>query len=241
MSGKKKSLERNALDAFIQANHKLKRCVIVDEERPDFILVKDGRKIGIEHFRADTILNEYTDSDSMKFDGQRKKMYAKHHNELLNDKFDVDESAKDIEASINKSLDAISKFDYNRFIFNMRKVFEQHASNVHKYKKKCDEVWFLIDVGIENNQFVCTLNNGGLTKMNVLPITTDILNIFDKHKEINRIIICSRYFEKYNVVYDSDNKKIKYKIKSFTYKGTLMPNRKQIKLVVENTGKEVEP
>ena len=79
VSDEKKSLERNALDAFLQSNRKLKGYTIDDGERPDFVLTKNGHKIGIEHFRADTILNEYTDSESMKFDGQRKKIYEKHH------------------------------------------------------------------------------------------------------------------------------------------------------------------
>lgn len=104
VSDEKKSLERNALDAFLQSNRKLKGYTIDDGERPDFVLTRNGHKIGIEHFRADTILNEHTDSESMKFDGQRKKMYEKHHAKVLNDKFDADASAKDIETSINKSL-----------------------------------------------------------------------------------------------------------------------------------------
>ena len=38
-----------------------------------------------------------------------------------------------------------------------------------EYKKKCDEVWFLIDIGIENYRFTAEFDNGGSTKMNVLP------------------------------------------------------------------------
>ena len=183
VSNEKKSLERNALDAFLQSNRKLKGYTIDDGERPDFVLTKNGHKIGIEHFRADTILNEHTDSESMKFDGQRKKMYEKHHAKLLNDEFDADASAKDIETSINKSLDAASKFDYKVFINNLKDVFEQHANKVSEYKKKCDEVWFLIDIGIENDHFTAEFDNGGLTKMNVLPVTGDMFNIFDKRME----------------------------------------------------------
>lgn len=58
MADEKKLLERKALDAFLFNNRKLKKYEIDDNERPDFILEKDGYKIGIEHFRADTILNE---------------------------------------------------------------------------------------------------------------------------------------------------------------------------------------
>ena len=156
MADEKKLLERKALDAFLFNNRKLKKYEIDDNERPDFILEKDGYKIGIEHFRADTILNEHTDSESMKFDGKRKKMYEKHHAKLLNDEFDADASAKDIETSINKSLDAASKFAYKAFINNLKDVFEQHAGKVSEYKKKCDEVWFLIDIGIENDHFTAS-------------------------------------------------------------------------------------
>ena len=74
VSDEKKSLEKNALDAFLQSNRKLKGYTIDDGERPDFVLTRNGHKIGIEHFRADTILNEHTDSESMKFDSQRKKI-----------------------------------------------------------------------------------------------------------------------------------------------------------------------
>lgn len=76
MTDEKKSLERNALDAFLQHNRKIeKKYTIDEEERPDFVLTKDDYRIGIEHFRADTILNEHTDSESMKYDGQRKAIF----------------------------------------------------------------------------------------------------------------------------------------------------------------------
>lgn len=240
VSDKKKSLERKALDAFLQSNRKLKGFTIAEGERPDFVLTKDGYKIGIEHFRTDTILNIHTDSESMKFDDQRKKMYEKHHEELLNAEFDADESAKDIETSINKSLDAISKFDYKVFVNNLKDVFEQHAGKVSEYKNKCDEVWFLIDIGIENEHFTVKFDNGGLTKMNVLPVTGDMNNIFDKHKEISRVIVCSRCWGRYKIVYDSGSGKYRYKIQSFTYTEALIPVRRKIKLNVKDTGKKVK-
>lgn len=136
MSNEKKSLERKVLNTFLQNNRKLKRYMVEEGERPDFILINEGYKIGIEHFRADTILNEYTDSESMKLDGQRKKMYEKHHEELLNDVFDADASAKDLETYMNKSIDASLTFDYKTFINNLKDVFEQHANRVPEYKKK---------------------------------------------------------------------------------------------------------
>ena len=240
VADEKKSLERNALDAFIKSNRKLKGYTIDDGERPDFVLTKNGHKIGIEHFRADTILNEHTDSESMKFDGQRKKIYKKYHEKLLNDEFDADASAKDIETSINKSLDAASKFDYTAFINNLKEVFEQHSGKVSEYKKKCDEVWFLIDIGIENDHFTAEFDNGGLTKMNVLPVTGDMFNIFDKHKEISRVIVCSRCLGRYKIVYDSGIGKSSYKIRSFTYTGALIPVSRQIKLEVKDIEKEVK-
>lgn len=240
MADEKKLLERKALDAFLFNNRKLKKYEIDDNERPDFILEKDGYKIGIEHFRADTILNEHTDSESMKFDGQRKKMYEKHHAKLLNDKFDADASVKDIETSINKSLDAVSKFDYKVFINNLKDVFEQHAGKMSEYKKKCDEVWFLIDIGIENDHFTAEFDNGGLTKMNVLPVTGDMFDIFDKYKEISRVIVCSRCLGRHKIVYDSGSGKYSYKIRSFTYIESLIPVSRQIKLDMKDTGKEVE-
>lgn len=240
MSDEKKSLERNALDAFLQSNRKLKGYAVDEGERPDFVLTKNGHKIGVEHFRADTILNEHTDSENMKFDGQRKKMYEKHHAKLFNDEFDADASAKDIEISINQSLNAVSKFDYKTFINNLKGIFQHHASKVPEYKKKCDEVWFLIDIGIENNHFTVKFDNGGETKMNALPITGDMINIFDKYKEISRVIVCSRCLGRYRIVYDSGSGKYSYKIRSFTYTEALIPGSRQIKLDVKDTGKEVE-
>lgn len=236
MSNEKKSLERKALNTFLQNNRKLKRYMVEERERPDFILINEGYKIGIEHFRADTILNEYTDSESMKLDGQRKKMYEKHHEKLLNDEFDADISAKDLEAYMNKSIDASLTFDYKTFINNLKDVFEQHANRVPEYKKKCNEIWFLIDIGIENEHLKAKFNNGGKTNMNILPVTGDMLNIFDKHKEISRVIVCSRCLGIYKIIYDSKGKKYGYKIHSFTY---IDPGKK-IKLVGEDDGKEVK-
>lgn len=240
VSDEKKSLERNALDAFLQSNRKLKEYTIDDGERPDFVLTKNGHKIGIEHFRADTILNKHTDSESMKFDGRRKKIYEKHHAKLLNDEFDADASAKDIETYINKSLDAASKFDYGTFVDNLKDVFNQHADKVSEYKQKCDEVWFLIDIGIENNYFTSVLGNGGLIKMNTLPVTDDMLRIFEKHKEISRVIVCSRCIGRYKIVYDSGAKPYSYHIQSFTYTEALIPVQRQVKLNVEKSRKEVK-
>lgn len=60
----------------------------------------------------------------------------------MNDKFNADEAASDLETSINKSLDAVSKFDYGTFVDNLKDVFNQHADKVSEYKQKCDEVWF---------------------------------------------------------------------------------------------------
>lgn len=240
MSDEKKSLERNALEIFIKSSRKLRRCVIDEGERPDFVLIKDGHKIGVEHFRADTILNEFTDSESMKYDSQRKAMYKKHNKSLLDDKFDAVSAANDVEACINKSFNAVSKFDYNVFVNNLKDVFEQHAGRVSEYKKKCDEVWFLIDIGIENNHFTGVLDNGGLTKTNVLPITGDMIHIFDKYKEIKRVIVCSRCLGRYEIVYDSGGRKYNYKFHSFTYTETLSHVNKQIKLNVKNTDKEAK-
>lgn len=53
----------------------------------------------------------------------------------MNDEFDAISSANDIEISINKSLDAVSKFDYEVFINNLNEVFEQHAGRVSAYKR----------------------------------------------------------------------------------------------------------
>lgn len=113
VSDGKKSLERNALDSFLKDSRNMKGYTIEEGERPDFILTKNGHRIGVEHFRADTILNQHTDSESMKYDGERKAIFKKHNKALLNDEFDAISSANDIEISINKSLDAVSKFDYD--------------------------------------------------------------------------------------------------------------------------------
>jgi hypothetical protein len=113
LADEKKLLERKALDAFLFNNRKLKKYEIDDNERPDFILEKDGYKIGIEHFRADTILNEHTDSESMKYDGQRRAMFKKHNKALQKDEFNADAAANDVEAYINKSLAAASNFKYD--------------------------------------------------------------------------------------------------------------------------------
>ena len=70
--------------------------ILIAEDDEDIVgllrlyLEKDGYKIGIEHFRADTILNEHTDSESMKYDGQRRAMFKKHNKALQKDEFNAD-------------------------------------------------------------------------------------------------------------------------------------------------------
>ena len=106
-----------------------------------------------------------------------------------------------------------------------------------EYKNKCDEVWFLIDIGIENDHFTAEICNGGLTKMNVLPVTGDMFSIFDKHEEVRRVIICSRCLGRYRIVYDSGSRKYSYKIQSFTYTEALIPVSREIKLNVKGARK----
>lgn len=229
----KKSLERCALDAFLDNCRDLKKYNICEDERPDFILSNNGYRIGIEHFRADTILNEHADSNSMKFDGKRKAMFKKHNTALMSDKFDAVSVANDIEATINTSLNAASEFDYGAFVKNLKNVFDAHADKVSDYKKNCNEVWFLIDVGIETEHFSVFLDNGGETKMNILPITKDMINIFNEHRTISRVIVCSRYLGKYKVVYDSCEDKYKYRFRSFTYAEAASLFTRQIRLNVK--------
>ena len=50
VSDEKKSLERNALDAFLQSDRKLKGYTIDDGERPDFVLTKNGIKLELNIF-----------------------------------------------------------------------------------------------------------------------------------------------------------------------------------------------
>ena len=74
----------------------------------------------------------------------------------------------------------------------------------------------------------------------MLPFIGDMFNIFDKHKEISRVIVCSRYLGRYKIVYDSGSEKYSYKIRSFTYTEALIPGSRQIKFYAKDTGKEVE-
>lgn len=233
MSDDKKSLEFCALKALLENCPGLKKYNRCEDERPDFILSNNGYKIGIEHFRADTILNEHADSNSMKFDGKRTAMFKKHNTALMNDKFDAISAANDIEATINTSLNAASEFDYRAFVKNLKNVFDAHADRVIDYKKNCDEVWFLIDVGIETDHFSVRLDDGGKTRMNTLPITKDMIDIFNEHRTISRVIVCSRYLGKYKVVYDSCGKNYKYRVRSFTYVEAANPFPRQIKLNVK--------
>lgn len=234
MLDNKKLLERNALNAFLRSSRNLKKYAVHEDERPDFILVNNGYKIGIEHFRADTILNEHADSESMKFDGKRNTVFKRHNTALLNDEFDAISAANDIEVNINESLAAASEFDYDVFVRNLKNVFNAHVDKVPDYKKKCNEVWFLVDVGIENEDFLGFLYNGGKTKINTLPVTLDMLDIFNEQKSIKRVIICSRYLGQYKVVYDSSEKKYKYRFKSFTYTETTYPFASRIKLGIKD-------
>ena len=233
MSDSKKSLERCALDAFLKNNRALRTYTVYEDERPDFLLVHNEYRIGIEHFRADTILNVHDDSESMKFDGKRKAVFKRHNTALLNNEFDGISAANDIESSINKSLAAVSKFDYGAFVRNLKNVFDTHADKVSDYKKKCNEVWFLIDIGIETEHFLGFLDNGGQTRMNTLPVTKDMMNVFNEHRTINRVIVCSRYLWQYKVVYDSCGEKYKYRFRSFTYVEAATPFTRQIKLNVK--------
>ena len=46
---------------------------------------------------------------------------------------------------------------------------------------------------------------------NFVPKHPLMFNIFDKHKEISRVIVCSRCLGRYKIVYDSGSGKYSYK------------------------------
>ena len=54
VSDKKKSLERKALDAFLQSNRKLKGFTIADGERPDFVLTNYSTHLEEVNYPAGT-------------------------------------------------------------------------------------------------------------------------------------------------------------------------------------------
>ena len=220
MPHEKKSLERNILDFCIGNIRDLKGYEVFESERPDFILKKGEYKIVIEHFRSDTVLNEHTDSVCMKNYGERRRVFEVHNGELEKEELDFNAAASDIETIVNRSLDSAASFNYKTFIDGLRSVFEKHAGKVINYKKNCNEVWFLIDVGLENDHLIGALENGGNVRTNTLPITADMLNIFHQCTEVSRVIVCSRYLSKYNIVYDSCGRKYSYKYKSFDYDKT---------------------
>lgn len=233
MSLYKKPEERKALDAFLNEKHnkKFKKYEILESERPDFILIKNNQRIGIEHFKADTILNQYSDSESVKNEMNTKNMYNKHHSDLLQNKFNTNSSANDLEFIINNSLEAMSNFDYDKFIDSFKRIFEKHAKKIPEYRSKCDEIWFLIDIGIEYPNFTCFLKNGGYTRLNTLPISYDMLKIFDGYNDkLQKVIVCSRSLNKYKFVYDSSLKKYSYNIKRFTYTESLIPAERKLSI-----------
>ena len=112
MPHEKKSLERNILDFCIGNIRDLKGYEVFESERPDFILKKGEYKIGIEHFRSDTVLNEHTDSVCMKNYGERRRVFEVHNGELEKEELDFNAAASDIETIVNRSLDSAASFNY---------------------------------------------------------------------------------------------------------------------------------
>lgn len=187
-----KNLEISCLNIAIDKIPKLQRFNLIEndsQERPDFVLEENQKRIGVEHFHIDLLYK-----DKKKHTGHARytykdlrELFLKYNGKALNhtfDLFDAKNAGADIEKIINELINAQNLFDYKLFIKEWNRIFDKHYKNRNEYKEESDlsELGFLIEVRTYiHKYYVCHKHNATKRiKTYKLPITKEIADCLSK-------------------------------------------------------------
>lgn len=188
--------------------------VFKENERPDF--VSEDKTIGIEHFLVDVLEpSKKKGSLSRKRDNSiesKIEAYKNAPDEVLDNDIKNGVAPNFISEKINKTLNGIRDFDYEKFKNNFIRIYKEHYKNINDYKEKADKIFFLIEIRYPNpivNRFGYIIKNNGNKRHQAIkgiPLPKEIINIFKDSDKLDGIILC---FVPYEYV---SNKIGKYKI-----------------------------
>lgn len=174
----RKSYEKDCFDYACEDIKQLKSWKDISaehQERPDFIFLDGDRKIGLEHFLIDTLLNEKQDSQSRHREHDIYKVYDKYKDGGYDR--DPEGARQGIEDLVNKDLKTETDFDYRVFMTVFTEVFSKHLSRVEAYRAEgIDSLGFLMEIRVPRMEYLVTDMNLRTHKqrLNEFPITTDM-------------------------------------------------------------------
>lgn len=191
----KKELEKSCLDNAISKIPWLQKFKLIGDgiqERPDFILERDNKFIGIEHFHIDMLyvdkkkhtgLARYTYNDI-------RTLYKKYHVKAEGNTFgsqDAKDASIELENILNELIDIQNMFNYNFFIKEWDRIFTNHYNKRYEYKKdkNLEKLGFLIEIRrYFKFPYVCIKNNT-TSKLDSksIPITKEIAEYLNKFGE----------------------------------------------------------
>ncbi|WP_455682886.1 hypothetical protein [Thomasclavelia sp.] len=190
-----KELEQSCLNDAINKIPWLQKFKLVSDnsqERPDFILEKNNKLIGIEHFHIDLLYadeKKHTGLSRFTYKDIRN-LFNEYHVKAINNTFelkDVNNASKDLENILNELIDRNNTFDYNLFIKEWSRIFNKHYKNINEYKKVNNlyKLGFLIEIRrYFKFPYICYHNNSIIpVRSKSIPITKEIAKYLNKYDD----------------------------------------------------------
>lgn len=192
-----------------------KNIVFEENERPDF--VSKDKTIGIEHFLVDVLeRSKKKGSLSRKQDNsieEKIKNYKNAPDEVLENDIKSGAATEFILEKLNKPLNEIRDFDYEKFKNNFIRIYKEHYKNIDVYKEKADKIFFLIEIRYPNpivNKFGYIIEdnkNKRYQSVKGIPLPKEAINMFKNSEKLDGIILCfvpyeytSNKLEKYKII-----------------------------------------
>ncbi len=188
-----------ALGSFAKSIKQMITAEYIQDESPDF-LFSDGN-VGVEHLLADVIFNvkhKTPQSIERKNAGDIHRKIAYYHEDenRLDEEISNGIAPKFLENIINSEIGGVSKFTYQAFIGNFKRVFGEHYERREAYRSKCEKLGFLIELPYPHTGNSCYIvsKDGIVRRQRVkpFPLTADILRHIQKYSELDFVILCAR-------------------------------------------------
>ncbi|HUM83073.1 MAG TPA: hypothetical protein PLN48_04760 [Lachnospiraceae bacterium] len=160
------------------------------QERPDFIFLDGDKRIGLEHFLIDTLLNEKQDSQSRHREHDIYKVYDKYKDGGYDR--DPEGARQGIEDLVNKDLKTETDFDYRVSMNTFMEVFDKHLSRVEEYRSQgLDRLGFLMEIRVPRMEYLVTDMSLRTHKqcLNDFPLTADMWQVISQFDKIDFLII----------------------------------------------------
>lgn len=207
----KKTLELVLNDApsseFGRKIHKMISGNIMETERPDFII----GDVGVEHFLVDLLFRHNEKRGAMSIERRSQTKIEKEYSCYGGDPEKIDEGIKSgkipqaVEGLIKDRLYGVSKFQFDCFLKNFEKVFDNHYKNRNIYREQRETLGFLIEIPYECAPYV-VWQKGSIKKLKIngVPIPKKMMNYIWEHDDLDFIILCARPFGAQNKIKRKD-------------------------------------